>query len=274
MLDILVHCDDYHAFGAGPRYAAGLAAGLAATLTGLYVAPRIPALPPPEAPPSLTSEFLGFVHDEIAQAQRAKDGFGHLAESAGVGSWHWQLAIGGLGESLAAAGNWNDLLVLERRERVPHYAVEPIAEALRSGVPCIVVREAAAGYVEPRRVVIAWNGSVQAMRALHSALPILRQARQIHLLVSPAPVHTSTVVCEPGFSPERYLHQHGCPVQTTALPHNQRSAEDAILIASATLGADLLVMGAYGRKPAADGDPRGATDFLLQQATLPLFLRH
>ena len=274
MLDVLVHCHDCHALGAGPHYAARLAASLGAALTGLYVAPRIPALPPPAAPPSLTSEFLGFVHDEIVQAQLAHDAFGRLAGHAGVRDWQWQLAIGSLGEALAAAGNWNDLLVLERRERVPAHAAELIADVVDSGIPCIVVRETDNASAEPRRIVIAWNGSVQALRALHAALPLLRRARQIHLLVSPAPAHADSVLCEPGFLPERYLRQHGCAVQVTALPPGQRSAEEAILIAAATLGADLLVMGAYGRKPPPQGAGRGATDFLLEQATLPLFLRH
>jgi nucleotide-binding universal stress UspA family protein len=274
VLDLLVHCHDCHAFGAGPRYAARLAADLGATLTGLYVTPHIPPSPPPDTPPSIGPEFIGFVQGEIEQARQAHVAFGQMAEGAGVRSWHWQLAIGNLGNSLAATGNWNDLLILERRERAWPYAGEPITQALRSGLPCIVVRDAPTDFAEPRRVVIAWNGSVEALRAVHSALPILRRARHIHLFVAPVSVRTGTVICEPGFSLEAYLQQHGCSARTATMPHNQRSAEEAILIASAALGADLLVMGAYGRKQLADGDPRGATDFLLQQATLPLFLRH
>ena len=274
MLDVLVHCPDFNALGAGPRYAANLAASLGAALTGLYVAPRIPALPPPAAPPSLAREFLGFVHDEVEQARHALGTFGRLAGSAGVRDWQWQLAIGNPGEALVAAGNWNDLLVLERRDHAPADTADLIAEVVESGVPCIVIRATETALAEPRRIVLAWNGSVQALRALHSALPILRRARQIHLLVSPVPVHSSSIVCEPEFSPERYLKLHGCPAQVTVLPPGQRPAEEAILNAAATLGADLLVMGAYGRKPPLQRPTRGATDFLLEQAPLPLFLRH
>ena len=271
----MVHCHDFQTFSSGPRYAAGLAASLDATLTGLYVMPCLRPLPPDGLPPSLASEFLDFVRTEIERAPEARAAFGRLAEAAGVRHWHWQTAVGGLVDCLAAAGNWNDIVVLEHRERVPKYCTETIAGAVLSGSPCVVVREAALPVPALlQRIAIAWNGSIEAIRAVHAALPILKQARQIYVLASPPAPRGSAVICEPEFSLERYLNQHGCTAQAVALRLQSRTVGEALLITSAELGADMLVMGAYGSEGVRPGDRRGLTNYILEQGTLPLFLRH
>jgi nucleotide-binding universal stress UspA family protein len=275
VLDLLVHCHDFEAFSSGPRYAAQLAAALNASLTGLYVVPRMPPLPPRNAPPSLTSEFLGFVHAEIERAEHAQGAFGRMAEGLGVRRWQWQLAVGQLTDCLCAAGNWNDLAVLEHRERVPKYCTETIAATVLSGVPCLVVRESAAAAAPAlRRIAIAWNGSIEAIRAVHAALPVLRLARQIFMLASPPPAPSSRIVYEPEFSLERYLRQHGFAVQTVALSPHQRTPEDTILIEAANVDADLLVMGAFGSQRRYSSQYGGTTNYLIEQSTMPLFLRH
>jgi nucleotide-binding universal stress UspA family protein len=275
VLDLVVHCHDFQTFSSGPRFAAGLAAALGASLTGLYVTPRLRPLPPADAPASLTSEFLDFVRAEMERAPAARATFGRLAEAAGVDIWHWQTAVGSLVDCIAATGNWNDIVVLEHRERVPKYCTETIAGTVLGGSPCLVVREAALSVpARLQRVAIAWNGSMEAIRAVHAALPILQRARQIHVLSSPPVPRGSAVICEPEFALERYLRQHGCAPQAVTLRLQSRSVGEAILVTSAEVGADLLVMGAYGSEGVRPGDRRGLTNYIIEQCTLPLFLRH
>ena len=275
MLDILVHCHEFETFTSGPRYAAELARALDASLTGLYVAPPLPRALPVAAPPALASEFLAFVHDEIERAEKSDLSFAHHAAGFGANSASWQVALGRLPDVLAAAGNWNDLIVIEHRERVPRECADAIASSLLAGVPCIVVREAA----NPRatrwnRIAIAWNGSPEVIRAVHAALPLLQRAEQIFLLASPATMRQAPLTCEPEFSIQAYLERHGLSAQYVSLDLSHRPAEEAILIASANAAADLLVMGAFGTTRVHADEPRGVTNYVLEQARLPLLLHH
>lgn len=275
MLDILVHCHDFEAFSSGPRYAAELSVALGASLTGLYVAPALPRSVPPGAPASLTSEFLSFVCDEIERAEQAHAAFVRHAEGFGATAAHWQVALGRLPEILAAAGNWNDLIVIEHRERVPRECSAAIASSVLSGVPCIVVREAAKpGPAHWKRIAIAWNGAPEVIRAVHAALPLLRNAEHIYLLASPATTRRAPLTCEPEISIDSYLARHGLSAQYVPLDLSHRPPGEAILIASANVAADLLVMGAFGTTRLHADSPRGITNYVLEQGLLPLLLHH
>ena len=275
MLDILVHCHQFDAFTSGPRYAAELACTLGASLTGLYVAPPLPRALPAESPPALANEFLAFVHDEIHRAEAAEPGFAHHAAGFGASAAHWQVALGHLPEVLATAGNWNDLIVIEHRERVPRECADALASSLSSGVPCIVVREAIkAGATRGSRIAIAWNGSPEAIRAVHSALPLLRLAEHISVLASPAIARQAPLICEPEFSIEGYLARQGLPAQQVALDLSHRSPQEAILVAAAGVAADLLVMGAFGTTRLPAGEQRGVTSYILERGLLPVLLHH
>jgi nucleotide-binding universal stress UspA family protein len=275
VLDILVHCHEFEAFTSGPRYAAELACAFGASLTGLYVAPSLPRALPAETSPSLASEFLAFVHDEIDRAERAEPGFAHHAAGFGAHAARWQVALGRLPEVLAAAANWNDLVVIEHRERVPRECADAIASSLLNGVPCIVVRETVKpGPARWSRIAIAWNGSPEAIRAVHAALPLLRLAEQIFVLASPATTRQAPVICEPEFSIEAYLARQGLPVQHVSLDLGHRPPEEAILVASANVASDLLVMGAFGTTRLPAGEQRGITNYILEQGLLPLLLHH
>ena len=272
MLDILVHCHDSHSFTSGPRYAADLAAILAASLTGLYVAPLLPKSPLAGASQTLMREFMAFVHDEVERAEHVQAAFCDWAGTFGIRKSHWQVALGRLPDVLASAANWNDIVVIEHRERSPRASLAAIASAVLMGVPCIVVRESPAP-ASWDRIAIAWNGAPEAIRAVHSALPLLREAREVFVLASSATNVAPALSCEPDFSIDDYLQRHGILSRVVPLD-TQRPAEEAILLGSASVAADLLVMGAFGTtRPRAD-DGSGTTQYVLEQGQLPILLRH
>ena len=274
MEHVLAHCRELDAYSAGPRYAAAVASVLKVPLAGVYVSPGAPRLPA-NAPWSLTREFLDYVHEQMEQARRSQTTFATWARRCGVHATHWQTASGRADDAIARASNWTDLLVLEHRRRVPH-EWSLLGKAVSSGVPCIVVPESpnppAPGWA---RIAVAWNGSAESIRALHSALPLLRLAEEIHLLsldcdegrVAGAPR-------QPVFSVEHYLEDHGLRVKSTTRGAGGPSTGAALLIAAANVAADLLVMGAFGTTR-LQREPAGIThDVLNGSSTLPVFLRH
>ena len=278
MLDLLVHCHDVEAFTAAPRYAAQLAGALGAALTGLHSVASPPRLQPDDVPASLQGEFAAFVREEIERAERAGGEFARRAGSFGVRRTHWQVAQGPLADILVACGNWNDLLVLEHRERVPRVC-ETISRVVLAGVPCLVVRESAAPAPPSLNcVAIAWNGSPEALRAVRAALPILQLAQRVFVLSTPVPARdgdrAAGVLCEPEFSLASHLERHRVAAQAIALDAAQRPIEEAILLGAAHVGADLLVMGAFGSSRTHAHDARGVTHYILEHGGLPLLLQH
>ncbi|HET7796877.1 MAG TPA: universal stress protein [Nevskia sp.] len=134
------------------------------------------------------------------------------------------------------------------------------------------MREAARSRpIRQSRIAIAWNGSPEAIRAVHAALCLLQLAEQIFVLASAPAASQSPVVCEPEFSIEAFLARHGLSAQHVMIDASHHRPEEAILVAAANVGADLLVMGASGT---ARPEPLGTTSFILEQAMLPLLLHN
>lgn len=121
-------------------------------------------------------------------------------------------------------------------------------------------------------VVVAWDGSRGAARAATDALPFLRRARAVHL------VQFSDALLDDEGEAEvsvrraaAWLASHGVQAQAQARPATIPVGE-ALLSAAADVGADLLVMGAWGHPRLLERVLGGVTRTLVDRAELPLLL--
>lgn len=275
MRDILVNCDDFRIFSPAVRYAAELAATLDASLTGIHVEAPIPSRAPDAMPPSLMAEFIAYTQDEIQSAMVAGTRFAEWARDFGVPSTRWQVALGDAAAIFCVAGNWSDLLVLERGNGGVDDSIRLISEVLLSGLPCLVVPEMTYAVGRIERVAVAWNGSPASTRALHAAMPMLRRAAHVILLLGARPdPHAVDVACKPVFDPRRYLRARGIDVVTESIEASADEVGDTLLTAASRNRADLLVMGAFGKKRFNEWYLGGTTRHVLQYAGVPLFMRH
>lgn len=124
------------------------------------------------------------------------------------------------------------------------------------------------------RIAIAWKDTAEAARAVSAAMPLLEAARQIDVLSiceadkhAPACVNTSDALV-------RYLRWHGLLAQTRLLVPEGRTAADAVLDETKHIGADLLVMGAYGHSRLREFVFGGFTERVLKGVELPVLLSH
>jgi nucleotide-binding universal stress UspA family protein len=144
---------------------------------------------------------------------------------------------------------------------------------LQSGTPCLVIPESAPFLATPERVLVAWDGSREAARAVTDAVPFLKRAEQVQLLTV---VRKSEELDNFDGDSEivQHLRRHGVVAE---LRHIQDPAADdaSVLLDQATVfDADLIVMGAYGRSPMIEHVFGGVTRGLLARGSFPVLLSH
>lgn len=148
------------------------------------------------------------------------------------------------------------------------------ALVLETGRPTLVVPCAGQFATVGTRVLVAWNGSREAARALHDALPLLAGA-QARVLSA----HTAAKELRPDATPVshavRVLERHGVTVE---VEHGPGGADltigELILSRAADFGADLIVMGAYGHGRLRELVLGGVTRVVLQSMTVPVLFSH
>jgi nucleotide-binding universal stress UspA family protein len=106
-----------------------------------------------------------------------------------------------------------------------------------------------------RRIVLAWDGTREAARALTDALPLLALAERVHVAMLTRDGQRVGRTRGPGPRIAHHLDAHGIAAQYQAVlvdgrRRPERAARDAILNFGAEVGADLVVMGARGRRGA------------------------
>jgi nucleotide-binding universal stress UspA family protein len=122
----------------------------------------------------------------------------------------------------------------------------------------------------PRRVVVGWNGSREAARAIADAMPFLTAAEAVQLVVVPEGKIRGLLGAEPGADIARHLARHGVAVTLAQL-----AGEDAgslLLDHAGRHNADLLVMGASGQSRISEFIFGGATRRILAHARIPVLL--
>jgi nucleotide-binding universal stress UspA family protein len=120
-------------------------------------------------------------------------------------------------------------------------------------------------------VVIAWNGSTETARATAFAMPFLKQAtRVVVVTVEGSPLHEGP----PGEELARTLRLNGIAAEASTVKADRRSIGETLLKVSASLGADLMVKGAYTQSRLRQMIFGGTTSHILAEATLPVLMAH
>jgi nucleotide-binding universal stress UspA family protein len=144
------------------------------------------------------------------------------------------------------------------------------AVILQSGTPALVVPHPHRQETIGECVLVAWNGSPQAGRALKAALPLLRRA---------AHVHVASWARQPpgapfsGVDARWWLKRHGIDARV----HRRDPAahvDEALRALASEIGADLVVMGCYGRNRIREQVFGGVTRGLLARLPAPVLMAH
>jgi nucleotide-binding universal stress UspA family protein len=281
--DILVHLDG------GPRSATrlGIAAGLArrfdAHLTGVYVV-DIPsaeffygaAMPlGAGGAEQLVDQIRA---DAVAAAEPVEAGFRELLRREGLDGG-WRLVEGSLPATVALHARYADLTVLGQADPSQHFdrhdhEAAAVATVMGSGRPVLAVPFVGDFPILGQRVLVAWNASREAARAVNDALPLLREASVVTVLA----VNPRRGIGGHGDVPAAdialHLARHGVKAEAAHTVANDIPDGEALLSYAADIGADLIVAGAYGHSRARELVFGGVTRTLLAEMTAPVFLSH
>jgi nucleotide-binding universal stress UspA family protein len=272
--DLLVHVDNDPACGSRVDVAVALAAKHGAHLTGLHAMgwPRFPAYVEAELPPNFLDEQRRHLE---ALARQAEERFHEQARRRGIRA-EWRLDTGDIVGTVKLHARYADLTVVGQGRDLADapYDLAFLPEELALGVgrPVLVVPRYGTFATVGERVLIAWNGSREATRAVHDALPLLMLATKVTVLSvdperEPRPRMPSADIA-------LHLARHGIAAEADWTPGVDMAVGDTLLSRAADLGADLIVMGAYGHTRTREMVLGGATRHILQQMTVPVLMSH
>jgi nucleotide-binding universal stress UspA family protein len=244
--------------------ARALARRFGASLVGMHV------MPPPFVPALWEGGGAVYLGPEIIATQtkaiqetneRVKALFEEICGADPAAMWREE--EGEPSRRVAEAARSADLVITTSAQAASD-AASGLAEGLltAAGVPVLVLPP---NYVGDggRTALVGWDGSREATRAIHAALPFLEEARSVVLCAVGEPAGTGLD------DAALMLRRHGVQVEPERVNGSDSDAGAVLLARAATHGAELLVMGAYGHTRLREFVFGGATRDVLGKAVLP-----
>ena len=276
--NLLVYLDETEASKSRAALALKLAEEHGAHLTalGLVVEPVIPSFVYAQVPAEVLEARRGAVREQI---RTVLDRFEAAAQRSSVEtSVRMDDCLqSDVSRTVGLHARYSDLLILGQSnpEETPlgggHLAEEVV---LAAGRPLLIVPYIGADKTLGETVVVAWDASREAARAVSDSLPILEQAKQVVVIAVNPRGSADGHGQEPGADLALHLTRHGCSVQVERLESHEIGIGDTLLSFLADRSADLLVMGGYGHARIKELVLGGVTQHMMAHMTVPVLMSH
>ena len=272
MKEVMVTVDAQDSCQQRIEIAASYASKMGAHLTGLFITPEIHF--PRYVSQGVVDEARKQHESEFAKrVESARKVFHDAAECVDQGAGLLVLQ-GDYNEIVTGHSRCADLLVMGQAKKdqgESTWQEVPDKVILRSGRPVLVVPYIKFATREPKRVIVAWDGSREATRALHDAMPILKHAETVEIVT----------IAEPKSAAAKYanvdlllaqLARHDVKAKGHRLTNDKLSIGNLLLNHVVDSGADLLVSGAYGHTRLREIVMGGVTQDLLEHCSVPVLM--
>lgn len=277
MKDILVHVDSSAATGSRIDLAFSLARTFDARVTalGLLAEPFMRGVST-HAPADVVQEHIARANADADEWLATLSG---LAEQQGVRMRALRAAgpLDQLPGLLARDARNSDIVIVSQPDPDKGSSDDELlveAAFMETGRPALVVPPGKTPVFPFRRIVVAWNASREASRAVHDAMPLLKTAQEVVVLVINPDALGAVLGRTPGTGVVQHLTQHGVVVRLKAVDSGRRRTGEVILDEVRIEEAELLVMGGYGHSKFREALLGGATRKLLATATTPVLISH
>jgi nucleotide-binding universal stress UspA family protein len=272
--DILVVIDNAATAARRLAVAAALAQRFEARLTGFFATglPAATSFGDLASGAQLVDAFMAAQRDEAVRAEAAfRQELGRLQLA---GDWIWREAD--IAESITSTGRLFDLVVLgqtnpDADSPVPRVLPEDVVQTL--GRPVLVVPYIGE-FTNFDHVMIAWNGTREAARALFDAMFILERADAVTVIEVDAPGGAGAPPSHLAEDVVAALKRRGIEAAAEPTVTDGTPVADIILSRAADLTADLIVMGAYSHSRLRELVLGGVSRSFLQEMTVPVLMSH
>jgi len=277
--DLLVVLDGAPAARERIQLAAALAKRFGAHLVGLYplLTPRPPRHLGYYDPALLDPFFTELRETSRSTAAKMREAFDHATGLRGL-SAEWREIPEGPDADPALHARYADLAILGQLDpdRTETELIRPRPEqvALASGRPVLIVPYAGHFDNIGRRVLVAWNATREAARAVSDAMPLLTSAELVTVLTIDPSEGPHAHGELPGADIALHLARHGVKAQIERTVSAGLPVGEVLLSRAADLGVDLIAMGAYGHSRMREMLLGGATRSVLRSMTVPVLMSH
>ena len=121
------------------------------------------------------------------------------------------------------------------------------------------------------RIMVCWDGSRSAARAVGDAMPFLTRAKAVEVVVIGDRVKSKEI---PGADMAHHLVRHGVKVEVNEIIATDIDAADVILSHASDSATDFMVMGGYGHSRLREFVLGGVTRSILSTMTIPTLMSH
>ena len=274
---ILLHVNSHHLSNRLVEFAAGVTAQYGAHLVA-SVPTGFPTLAIGDAYGG-SAQYLQLMQQELEDAARSAGEFvTEQCKRLGVESFEVRCTTNSSGDATAMNARYADLVILEQPDRTQSgqtpertgFVSDMLLNVTR---PVLISPVSGSPQSAFERVMIGWNASNEAARAVAGAIPVLKRAKAVQVVVVNADKTRGAHGAEPGADLAAYLVRHGIHTEVCNLEVVSDPAYALFQQASA-FGADMIVMGAYGHSRLREWVLGGTTREVLRSMSLPVLMAH
>ena len=215
--------------------------------------------------------------DEAREAAEALDALARAQLKQTDLRWsvdHAVLTLGSVAPHVGLKARFSDLVVLPRPYgdgRGPQDEIITEAALFDGAAPVLVLPEPGAELAEFKKIVLAWDQSDEALHAARAALPLLRQADLVNVVIINPPRH-GPEQSDLGSLLTQMLVRHGVEVEVSVLAQTLPRVSDVLRRHATDTAADLMVIGAYGHSRLRQAILGGTTRNTLEETEIPVFM--
>lgn len=234
--------------------------------------PRIPTYAAAQIPADVVDALIQEQHRLVADARSKFEG---KVQAAGrQDRSEFVEGRGDMVQVLCRVGRGCDLIVAGQAKPDEEPAeIEELPDnlVLAAGRPVLIIPYIGQKKPAGGHVLLCWTNTREAARAMADALPLFNSASEVTILTAGLDTPTDEYI---GDDPARYLSAHGIRTEIRRSTSAGIDAGTAILNEASDIGADLIVMGAYGHSRLRETIMGGATRTVLRGMTAPVLMSH
>ncbi len=272
---ILVHLDHRPRSAERLGLACSLAGEFDAHVVGLFApgGSRLPSYVEAEGGPTLRELLEERRKEVLHEAERR---FREITQRNGGERTEWRTSQSDPAAAVRLSARYADLVVAGQPEAKDEGELRGLADELvfSAGRPVLFVPYAGRFPALGKRVLVAWDAGREAARAVTDALPLLQRAQSVEVCAFDPEKSRRNHGAQPGADIGLFLARHGVKVTVTRQSGADYEVGAQILSRASDVGAELIVMGAYGHARVREMVLGGVTRTLLESMTVPVLMSH